>query len=51
MALGSGDRGPAAPVPGDGRFLEQRRSQLDRLYQRVADSLDNLLNAVGLNAA
>jgi hypothetical protein len=29
----------------------QKRSQLDRLYQRVVDDLDNLVGALGLNAA
>ena len=39
------------PVPGDRKLQQQRRSQLDRLYQRVVDDLDQLLNAVGLKLA
>lgn len=39
------------PVSGDRQLPAQRRSQLDRLYQRVVDDLDQLLNAVGLKAA
>jgi hypothetical protein len=38
-------------VPGDTRLQEQRRSQLDRLYQRVADDLDKLFAKVGLKIA
>ena len=38
-------------VPGDSKLQEQRRSQLDRLYQRVADDLDNLFAKVGLKVA
>jgi len=34
----------------DARLESQRRSQLDRLYQRVIDDLDTL-RAVGLKAA
>jgi hypothetical protein len=29
----------------------QKRSHLDRLYQRVVDDLDTLVRAVGLKAA
>src|SRR5262249_33005860 len=36
---------------GDARIGQQKRSQLDRLYQRVVDDLDTLLHAVGLKAA
>jgi hypothetical protein len=39
------------PVSGDSKFQQQKRSQLDRLYQRVADDLERLLKAVGLNIA
>jgi hypothetical protein len=39
------------PVSGDSKLQQQKRSQLDRLYQRVADDLDRLLKAVGLNIA
>jgi hypothetical protein len=38
-------------VPGDTRLQKQRRSQLDRLYQRVADDLDKLFAKVGLKIA
>jgi len=37
--------------PADAKLCTQKRSQLDRLYQRVADDLDQLLRAVGLNIA
>ena len=33
------------------KLESQRRSQLDRLYQRVVDDLDTLVRAVGLKAA
>jgi len=39
------------PVKGDAKLQQQKRSQLDRLYQRVVDDLDQLLKAVGLKAA
>jgi hypothetical protein len=39
------------PVKGDSKLQQQKRSQLDRLYQRVADDLDQLLKAVGLKTA
>lgn len=39
------------PIPGDQKLQQQRRSQLDRLYQRVIDDLDHLMNALGLKAA
>jgi len=39
------------PVPGDRKLQQQRQTQLDRLYQRIADDLDQLLNAVGLKLA
>jgi hypothetical protein len=39
------------PSPGDSKLQTQKRSQLDRLYQRVADALDRLLAAVGLRIA
>jgi hypothetical protein len=39
------------PVKGDVRLQRQKRSQLDRLYQRVIDDLDELVRAVGLKAA
>lgn len=37
------------PIPGDRNLQQQKRSQLDRLYQRVVD--DRLMHAVGLKAA
>ena len=43
--------GLLSPVSGDARIDRQRRSQLDRLYQRVVDDLDTLVRAVGLKAA
>ena len=39
------------PVKSDARLASRRRSQLDRLYQRVIDDLDTLIQAVGLKAA
>ena len=35
----------------DAGLDSQHRSQLDRLYQRVVDDLDKLIQAVGLKAA
>jgi hypothetical protein len=43
--------GLLSPVSGDSGVQQQRRSQLDRLYQRVIDDLDKLMDAVGLKAA
>ena len=37
------------PIRTDARLDQRRRSQLDRLYQRVVDDLDALVQAVGLN--
>ncbi len=39
------------PVKADSKLQQEKRSQLDRLYQRVVDDLDQLLKAVGLKAA
>jgi len=39
------------PFSGDGQIQQQKRSQLDRLYQRVVDDLNQLMDAVGLKAA
>jgi len=39
------------PSPRDAKLQSQRRSQLDRLYQRITDDLDQLLEAVGLRIA
>jgi hypothetical protein len=41
--------GLLSPVKADAKLETQRRSQLDRLYQRVVDDLDKLIHAVGLN--
>ena len=43
--------GLLSPVKSDARLDAQKRSQLDRLYQRVIDDLDTLVQAVGLKAA
>ena len=43
--------GLLSPVRADAKLPNQRRSQLDRLYQRVVDDLDALIHAVGLKAA
>ncbi len=39
------------PISGDSKLQQQKRSQLDRLYQRLVDYLDQLLKAVGLKTA
>jgi len=39
------------PFRGDRVLAEQKRCQLDRLYQHVSDDLDALLQAVGLRVA
>ncbi|HEV2183538.1 MAG TPA: hypothetical protein VGR39_07630 [Candidatus Acidoferrales bacterium] len=39
------------PVKSDSKLQQQKRSQLDRLYQRIVDDLDQLLKAVGLKTA
>ena len=43
--------GLLSPVRADAKLRTQRRSQIDRLYQRVVDDQDNLIQAVGLKAA
>ena len=43
--------GLLAPVAADTRVAEDKRHQLDRLYQRVVTDLDALLHAVGLKIA
>ena len=40
-----------SPVSADARIHHPKRSQLDRLYQRVVDDLDALVQATGLKAA
>ena len=39
------------PFPGDRKLADEKRSQLDRLYQSVTNDLDELLKAVGLKIA
>jgi hypothetical protein len=39
------------PYRADSKLHEHKRTQLDRLYQKVVDDLDNLLRVVGLKAA
>jgi hypothetical protein len=39
------------PFRGDTTLPDTKRSQLDRLYQRVVNDLTKLLDAVGLKAA
>jgi hypothetical protein len=39
------------PVPADRKLHQQRQTQLDRLYQRITDDLDQLLSALGLKLA
>jgi hypothetical protein len=43
--------GLLSPVSADRQIGQQKRSQLDRLYQRVVDDLNALVRAVGLKAA
>jgi len=43
--------GLMAPFRGDHILVDQKRCQLDRLYQRITDDLDALLTAVGLKIA
>ena len=43
--------GLLSPVRADARTPDAKRSQLDRLYHRVIDDLDALVQAVGLKAA
>ena len=42
---------PASSINGDTQLQPRKRTQLDRLYQRIADDLHQLLNAVGLKLA
>jgi hypothetical protein len=39
------------PFAGDSKLQHQKRSLLDRLYQRIVDDLNKLMEAVGLKAA
>jgi len=41
--------GLLSPISADARLQDKKRSQLDRLYQRVIDDLDTLVRALGLN--
>jgi hypothetical protein len=43
--------GLLAPVRGDRVLAQHKRCELDRLYQRVSDDLNDLLRAVGLKIA
>jgi hypothetical protein len=43
--------GLLTPFRGDRLLAEEKRCELDRLYQRVCDDLDSLLRAVGLTVA
>ena len=43
--------GLLAPFRGDRLLAEEKRCELDRLYQRISDDLDALLRAVGLKIA
>jgi hypothetical protein len=43
--------GLLSPIKADAKLECQRRTQLDRLYRRVIDDLDTLVQAVGLKAA
>ena len=39
------------PLAGDSKLQQEKRTQLDRLYQKLVDDLDQLLRALGLKAA
>jgi hypothetical protein len=39
------------PLSGDSKLQQQKRTQLDRLYQKIVDDLNQLIDAVGLKAA
>ena len=39
------------PVPGDATLPQQKRSLLDRLYQRLSTALDQLIRAIGLKSS
>jgi len=43
--------GILSPIKGDARLHPHKQSQLDRLYQRVVDDLNQLVSAVGLKKA
>ena len=43
--------GLLSPIKADAKLQAKRRTQLDRLYQRIIDDLDTLVQAVGLKAA
>ena len=43
--------GLLSPLRANATLSRQRRSKLDRLYQRVVDDLDALIHAIGLKAA
>jgi hypothetical protein len=43
--------GLLSPIKADAKLEAGKRSQLDRLYQRVLDDLNALVRAVGLKAA
>jgi hypothetical protein len=43
--------GLLAPFRGDRILVEEKRCQLDHLYQRISDNLDAILQAVGLKVA
>ena len=43
--------GLMAPFSADRILAQEKRCQLDRLYQRICDNLDALLRAVGLEVA
>jgi hypothetical protein len=39
------------PIIADARLADEKRHQLDRLYQRLVSDLDALFNAIGLKTA
>ena len=39
------------PYRADSKLQDDKRTRLDRLYQKIVDDLDDLLHAIGLKAA
>jgi hypothetical protein len=46
-----GGHSQSQPYQLDSKLQDHKRTQLDRLYQKIVDDLDELLDAVGLKAA
>jgi hypothetical protein len=39
------------PIPSNTQLRQHKRTKLERLYRRITEDLDKLLNAVGLKLA